>query len=752
MTNFNLHLNHELGGSEPAESSAFSRRNFLQAALAAGGLAMLPGWMAMRAEAEPLGPNDRILIILLLGGGNDGLNMVSPAENGLYQDARGGLAISPADGLAIGSGRYLHPSMPSLQQRFLNGDVAVIDGVGDPRDDHSHFSSMARWMEGRVDGSILANPTGWAGRFLDDANFGAYAGLTVGDGGVPLHLRGRQSDVTALPTWGNLLGSGTELWKSLPADALRGIRDGDTGLGQWAEATAATFGSALDAARTVEPIYAGELVDGGLPREMQLAARLVNLDIGARVIGVAKGDFDQHDDQLGTHAENLWQVDQGIEMFLSTVEPQYLDRITIMTFSEFGRSFTSNDSRGTDHGTSSSSLIIGSRVNGGFYGEMPSFSDRDENGDLKHTVDFRSVYATVLESWMGGDATELLQAAYEPLDVFESDAVEPTPTPTSTPVPAPTATPIPTATATPMPTATPRPPIVPTPIGPSPTATPAPPTPTPTAPVPSGGVIEFGRLTTPRQDSSTQWHAVALTRPFVDPVVVMGIPTNLGLDPMTVRVRNVTPDRFEYQIDEWDYLNGYHIPEEIAWLALDAGTQTIDGRVWHAGRLDDVGESWRNASLPTGVFDGDQIVLAQQIAGADDQPASAIRVRNVGARGFDLKMQREEAARRRDRFPKVTVGYLATSAGAGSVNGAQFEASIAASIGPNFTQGALRFSVPYPALFGQVTSYNGSDTVTLRHQLTPTGADVRVEEEVSKDDELLHTREEVRWLAVSVSG
>lgn len=397
--------------------SSFSRRRFLQGALAAGAMSTIPMWMfADRAEASPLGPDERVLVIFLLAGGNDGLNMVIPATDGRYQDARGDLAIAAEDALPMEGGLFLHPNMSNVASLYAAGEVAVVQGVGDPADDLSHFSSMARWMNGSSAGPQGLAPTGWVGRYLDNANLGQYAGIAIGDGGIPLHMRGDVSEITALPSGGSLLGADTNLPLNAASAVFTQIRDGDTGLGFWGETVAAAFGDAVDAAQTVTPIYADGLDDGyGIVRTMQLAGRLINLDVGTRILTVTLGGFDQHDEQLGTHAGRLLLVDQGIAAFFSTLDPAFADRVTMMTFSEFGRSFTANDSLGTDHGTASTSLVIGAPVRGGIYGEQPSFNPArlDNNGDLQHTVDFRSVYATMIDDWIGGDSVPVLGAQYE---------------------------------------------------------------------------------------------------------------------------------------------------------------------------------------------------------------------------------------------------------------------------------------------------------------------------------------------------
>lgn len=404
--------------------AAMGRRRFLQGALAVGGAtALLPTWLADTAAAgPPLGPDDRILIVLMMGGGNDGFKMISPLENSAFVNTRGFLADDPAASWSIGQGLYLNQYLPDIAELWNQGDVACVLGVGNPNDDRSHFSSMATWLAGH-----LGQPpydSGWLGRYMDDANYDAFGALSIGDGGVPLHLRGRNSFATGISSWGDLFGASTADWDTRRYRGMHKYADGTSGISPWVDLVGDTFSSAMTVASEITPAYALLDNDEDLARSMVLAAGMINLDLGARVLGVSYGDFDHHDDQAGPYQFRMTELNQAIKRFYEELDPQFADRVVIATFSEFGRSFTPNGSRGTDHGTASNLMVIGRNVKGGMYGQLPNFTQLDDYGDVEHTVDFRSYYATLLDGWLGADSNAILQGSFENLDIFETNPTQ----------------------------------------------------------------------------------------------------------------------------------------------------------------------------------------------------------------------------------------------------------------------------------------------------------------------------------------
>lgn len=415
--------------STAPDRAGVSRRHFLQGALAVGGAAALSGgpWArAARAATAPLGTGDTILVVILLGGGNDGINMVVPTGDAAYARLRPNLSVANGAHPLGAGGLSFHPALGRLAARYANRKVAVVRGVGDPGLDHSHFSSMATWMAG------TAGPdrtSGWLGRYLDGLPDGE-AGLraVTMDSSVPLHLLGRRAQVSALgdtAPFGSVRTSGAEV---ALIDGLRSFGAGGSGLGRWGDAVGALNRSAVDRAREFSPLYGADLPAGDLTRQLELAARVVNLNVGVRVLGATFGSFDTHDDQRYTHHQLMVDLDRAVDRFYATLHPAWAGQVVLMTFSEFGRRATENGS-GTDHGTAAPMLVIGDRVRGGLYGTQPSLTDLDRRGDLRVTTDFRSVYASVLGGWLGADPKAVLGGTYADLPLFASRPTAPPPPP-----------------------------------------------------------------------------------------------------------------------------------------------------------------------------------------------------------------------------------------------------------------------------------------------------------------------------------
>jgi len=401
----------------PTDRASLSRRWFLKATAAtAGATALLPPWLAdVAAAATPIGANDGVLVVVLMAGGNDGLNTIVPTEDGKYRDARPGLAIAESAALSVGRGVGLHPNLKKLHARYTAGQVALVRGVGDLQPDMSHFTAMARWMAGHQ--QPAGATTGWLGRWLDGyGRADDLSALVIGQS-IPLALVGARRKATALPTEGtaDILADRSEHWIRLSLDCLREMGAGATGNGPWADALGAATRSAVDLAETVEPAYVAPLPDGKLVKELELAARLVNANLGIRVIQVQYGDFDHHASQAGAHGQRMAELDAAVDRFFATLSPAFAKRTTIMTMSEFGRRPTVNASGGTDHGEASDLLVIGPGVKGGQYGEPVHLGHLSDHGCPIAHVDFRSVYATVLESWLGADSRQILGASFENL-------------------------------------------------------------------------------------------------------------------------------------------------------------------------------------------------------------------------------------------------------------------------------------------------------------------------------------------------
>ena len=408
----------------PTDRASMTRRRFLQATVAtAGATAVLPAWLADVAEAAtPIGPNDGVLVIVLMAGGNDGLNTVIPVDDGTYRDKRRTLAIEEAAALPVAKGVGLHPNLPKLAARYKAGQVALLQGVGDLKPDMSHFTAMARWMAGQA--SEAHPTTGWLGRWLDGyAKADDLSAVVLGHS-VPLAFQGAQRKGTALPVkGGDNLAVNREPWVQRSLDCLRDFGAGPTGNGAWADTLGKAGRTAVDLAGVVAPIYATELDDDKLVNQLTIAARLINANLGVRVLQVEYGDFDHHADQASQHAERMSELDAGIDRFFATLSPTFAKRTTILTVSEFGRRPEANASGGTDHGEGSDIIAVGPGVKGGLYGQPMHLGHLSNHGCPIAHVDFRSVYATFLETWLRADPTQVLGGTFENLRFLKTPSL-----------------------------------------------------------------------------------------------------------------------------------------------------------------------------------------------------------------------------------------------------------------------------------------------------------------------------------------
>ena len=402
-----------------------SRRRFLQASLATAGAGALttmvpPAWRDAAFGASPIGPSDGVLVMVQLGGGNDGLNTVIPIGDGAYYAARRRIAIPASTALPIGSGMALHPNLTRLKQRYDAGHVAVVQGVGYANPDLSHFNSIATWMRGTANPGALT--TGWLGRYLDGLAPDNLLGVSVGSS-LPLQLVGARTSATALPLdFGNAFGADrSDANNRRMFDAVKAFAGAPTGLGAWGDAVAQVGSDTMDLATTVSTVYRPAIASGSnLVRSLTLAARLVNANLGIRVLTVASGDFDTHDSEPTRHGALMADLDLAISSFFTTLGAGWANRCTLVTFSEFGRRLADNNSSGCDHGAASNLFVVGDKVKGGMYGAQPSLTAPDDHGNLVANVDFRSVYASILGPWMAADASGILGASYPDLGLFNS--------------------------------------------------------------------------------------------------------------------------------------------------------------------------------------------------------------------------------------------------------------------------------------------------------------------------------------------
>jgi uncharacterized protein (DUF1501 family) len=424
------HLSRAVANDDPF---SIDRRRFLQAigmGLGAGLVAgpgsslldsVLPGHDPSAWALGPIGPTDGILVVIGMYGGNDGLNTVVPINDSRYYDQHGSLAVPGAQTLPLDANSGLHPDLGELK-RFWDADqLAIVEGVGHMQEEFSHFNSMAKWMSGRPTG---LNSSGWLGRWLDGylgSNKDLYAAAEIGHS-VPLHMIGERSIATAVPTGRPGFGVPRD-WRPEGDLALFGaIRElaragaPDSWLGRVGQSQV----DQLELAATLSPVIPEdeELPDTEVVAKLEVAARLINANLGFRVLSAGFGDFDSHAGQPDQHPVRMQELNSAVQRFFATLDPAWVGRVTVMTFSEFGRTPFSNDGRGTDHGSSAPHFVFGAGVKGGFYGQRPSLGGLRRWDRMPTHVDMRDYYGSVIDGWLGGGASDVLPGNRTNLGLF----------------------------------------------------------------------------------------------------------------------------------------------------------------------------------------------------------------------------------------------------------------------------------------------------------------------------------------------
>jgi uncharacterized protein (DUF1501 family) len=407
------------------EAHALDRRRFLQlvgmglgaGAVAGPGSSLLDtalGGGNTSWAAGPVAADDGILLVIGLFGGNDGLNTVVPISDGKYYDQRGTLAVAPGDTLAIDSATGLHPNLGRLKQFWDQGNLAIVEGIGRPNTDFSHFNSMARWMSGYASG---VPRSGWVGRWLDGYLNGSkdlFAAAEVGYS-LPLHMVGASSRATTIPAGRPDFGAGTSDNDLRMYQTIRAMNSGSTSF--WQSQVAGAFVDQLDVAKTIAPHIPGELPETDIVARLEVAARLINANLGFRVVSAGFGDFDSHSGQADQHPTRMQELNDAVTRFFDVLNPAWLDRVTVMTFSEFGRTRIS-DGDGTDHGSSAPHFVFGANVKGGRYGQRPTLGGLDRWERMAHHVDFRDYFGSVVDGWLGGGAADVFGKSIDNLGLF----------------------------------------------------------------------------------------------------------------------------------------------------------------------------------------------------------------------------------------------------------------------------------------------------------------------------------------------
>ena len=372
----------------------------------------------MLAGNEDKHPN-RILVVLELTGGNDGLNTVVPWSDDAYYKARPTIAIKASDALKLNDRFGFHPSCAGMEALFKDGKMAIVHGCGYPNPNLSHFTAMDWWHTAAPHGY---EPTGWLGRYADATHPQPVENYIV-------NITTKQSRAVASNKQSPVVFKDPNKFGRVGTEAQQKVF---TEFGK----VPATTNSSLDFLNNVSKTATTgaalvrnacaeykTMVDYGsnndLTLDLKKVAGLIKANLPTRLFYVNQGGYDTHAAQAGSQQTLLIYLADALRGFMEDLERiGRADDVAIMVFTEFGRRVGENLSKGTDHGTATPMYIIGKGVKGGFYGQMPSLTDLDD-GNLKMTTDFRAVYATMLKEWMGYEDTKtILKGDYPSLRVF----------------------------------------------------------------------------------------------------------------------------------------------------------------------------------------------------------------------------------------------------------------------------------------------------------------------------------------------
>jgi uncharacterized protein (DUF1501 family) len=390
-----------------------TRRQFLQQSALVSLSPLVPAFLSRTALAASAKPDERVLVVIQLDGGNDGLNTVVPFADENYARFRRELRVKTDDALKLDSVVGLHPAMKSAADLFQDGRLAIVQGVGYPNPNRSHFESMAIWHHARL-ATGEHDGNGWLGRAAElwqPRKTSTPDSIYVGPDPVPVALRGRRANPVSLQNEADLkLAVEDQIASRASADLPDVAAFVQRSVAQSFDA-ARQFRESTEAKRASSDDYPGTK----LAEKLQLVSKLLKLGGGTRIYYVSQSGYDTHAAQNFQHAQLLREFAGGLKAFLNDLKAAQLDeRVVVLAFSEFGRRVEENGSAGTDHGAAGPVFLAGPSVRGGLIGKHPSLTDLDQ-GDLKMAIDFRQVYATLLQQWLGVDAQQSLQGSFTQL-------------------------------------------------------------------------------------------------------------------------------------------------------------------------------------------------------------------------------------------------------------------------------------------------------------------------------------------------
>lgn len=391
------------------------RREFLQIGSLASASVMLPKFLSALGTNHMVPPGNKVLVVLQFSGGNDGLNTVIPIRNDVYYRSRPGLGIKKPGALQLTDDAGIHPSLTFFKDLFDEGSLGIMNNVGYPNPDRSHFRSMDIWQTASQSNEYIT--TGWLGRYLDAQCSGCDHPTQIleMDDMLSLALKGADMKGIALTDPRKLFQTGNEKY-------FRQINE----VHEHGEAAAdylyKTLAGTLNSADYIYQQSKGYVSKETYPptplgKRLKTIASLILSDINTKVYYVSHGSFDTHINQQAQQKRLFTELNDAMRPFISELKTNHrFEDVVLMTFSEFGRRVSQNASGGTDHGTANNMFFVsGGLKKKGFLNALADLENLD-NGDLKYTVDFKSVYATVLHNWLGADDQKILGKNFDLLN------------------------------------------------------------------------------------------------------------------------------------------------------------------------------------------------------------------------------------------------------------------------------------------------------------------------------------------------
>jgi uncharacterized protein (DUF1501 family) len=369
------------------------------------------------------------LVVLQLTGGNDFMNTIVPYTNGHYYDARKKVVLTQEQVLPINDDLAINANAAPFKRLYDEGKMAIIQGIGYPNSNRSHFRGMDIWHTAEPD---RVGTEGWlaqAVQVLDPDAENVLTGVNIGQG-LPRAMAKTGVPVTSI---GDLEGYGVmnrmekQSLRDKSIEAFKSIYGQAIGTGAVAEYIGKTGLDVLEGADMLSEVAGNykstvEYADNAIAKNLRDVARIHLAGLGTKIFYTAHGGYDTHANEMPNHPKLMADLSGAIADFLDDLnEHDAGDNVTILVFTEFGRRMRDNGS-GTDHGTGGGAYMFGNTINGGLYSEYPSLDPKEwEHGeDLKHTIDFRGVYGTVLEQWLGVEASPIVKGNFEQITPFKS--------------------------------------------------------------------------------------------------------------------------------------------------------------------------------------------------------------------------------------------------------------------------------------------------------------------------------------------